>query len=127
MIRPKACEACPYRRDVPSGVWSEEDYEKLPPYDADTGSQPTAVFACHATPKLLCHGWAVVGGERLLALRLRCVFSGESLEIPEPSTPLFPSGTAAAKHGLRDLKRPKSKARAAMQRLLKKHARLRDY
>jgi hypothetical protein len=30
---PKPCESCPYRKDVPSGVWSEGEYRKLPQYD----------------------------------------------------------------------------------------------
>lgn len=41
------CGSCPYRRDVPSGIWSEEEYDKLPQYDLPTGDQPPNVFLCH--------------------------------------------------------------------------------
>jgi hypothetical protein len=56
-------------------VWAWDDYEKLRPYDAPTGAQPTAGFSCHATPEHYCHGWAVVHSSRgheyeLLALRI---------------------------------------------------------
>lgn len=27
--RTEPCETCPYRRDVPSGVWSADEYRKL--------------------------------------------------------------------------------------------------
>lgn len=41
-LRDNPCHSCPYRRDVPSGVWATEEYDKLLPYDADTASQPSA-------------------------------------------------------------------------------------
>ncbi|WP_336794377.1 DUF6283 family protein [Gordonia malaquae] len=44
---PRPCESCPYRRDVPSGVWAESEYEKLRAYDAPTGEQPVRLFLCH--------------------------------------------------------------------------------
>lgn len=125
-IRRQPCTDCPYRLDAPSGVWSAEDYGKLPRYDAETGSQPLEPFACHATPDFYCHGWAVCHSARgheyeLLSLRL----FAPGAEIPRPAVPLFASGTEAAAHGLRDIKRPKRKARAAMARLLVRYGRLR--
>lgn len=127
MIRKTACRSCPYRRDVPSGVWSPDEYAKLPPYDAPTGEQPFAAFACHATPALACHGWAVVHSARghahdLLALRLYA--PGEP--IPAARVPLFSSGAEAAAHGLRDVECPGEDARAAVALLMDKHARLRE-
>ncbi len=124
IVRPQACEACPYRRDVASGVWAREEYEKLPPYDADTGEQPMAGFVCHASPGCFCHGWAVVGGHDLLALRFHAMAHGP-VEIPPPSVPLFASSTEAAAHGLKQVKRPTRAARATMARLQQKHRRLR--
>lgn len=26
---PRLCESCPYRRDVPSGIWDRSEYAKL--------------------------------------------------------------------------------------------------
>lgn len=36
---PKPCASCPYRRDVPEGVWHPEEYSKLRAYDGSTGEQ----------------------------------------------------------------------------------------
>lgn len=44
---PQPCASCPYRRDVPSGIWAAEEYAKLPAYDADTPFQPPHLFLCH--------------------------------------------------------------------------------
>lgn len=127
-VRRAACEACPYVVGVPSGVWSADDYQKLPPYDAETMEQPVVPFTCHAAPSTYCHGWAVVGSQRheceLLALRLASIRGGEYVEIPAPSAPLFDTHTEAAAHGMRDIKRPSAAAKKTMRALLKKHARL---
>ncbi|MFD7961193.1 DUF6283 family protein [Streptomyces zaomyceticus] len=50
---PRPCASCPYRRDVPSGVWSRGDYVKLPLYDGPTWTQP----AVGAVPVSLARGW----------------------------------------------------------------------
>ena len=124
-IRPTPCEACPYRRDVPSGLWEAHEYEKLRAYDAPTWGQPAAPFACHAAPGSLCHGWAVVHESRghefaLLALRLRTAV------VPPAVVPLFGSGAEAADHGERDVEDPGPEARRAMVRLMGRHPRLRE-
>lgn len=103
VCRTRPCPACPYRRDVPSGIWDAEEYAKLLAYDRPTGEQPLAAFACHATPQRLCHGWAVTHSNRgheheLLALRLLDLTPPDG---PAP-VPLFESGQQAAEHGLRD-------------------------
>jgi Family of unknown function (DUF6283) len=126
-VRPLPCEACPYRRDVPSGLWAEHEYDKLVEYDRPTGSQPFAAFACHASPEALCHGWAVTHTTRghefdLLALRLE----PQDGPIPAPVIPLFASGSEAAEHGKTDLDAPSAEAKAAVARLQRKHPRLRD-
>lgn len=123
-VRSAPCTACPYRRDVPPGVWAADEYAKLPPYDKETYAQPTSGFACHATPGHFCHGWAVVGGLDLLALRLHAS-SGNEVEIPEPSVPLFASGADAAAHGLSAIEEPPPETIATIERLTRKHARLR--
>lgn len=125
-VRGEACIACPYRRDVPSGVWSFEDYTKLPPYDAETPEQPMAAFRCHATPDHICHGWAVVGGYDLLGLRLQELRQREQIEIPDAHVPLFATHTDAAKHGVADINAPSEEARRAMDKLMRKYKRLRE-
>jgi hypothetical protein len=126
-VRAMPCEACPYRRDVPSGVWSGIEYHKLAEYDAPTGEQPFAAFACHASPEAFCHGWAVVHTSRgneydLIALRIEPPEGG----IPAPVVPLFGSGSEACEHGLADLDDPSPEAKLAAARLMRKHPRLRD-
>lgn len=117
--RKSPCPACPYRRDVPSGVWAHEEYEKLRRYDAPTMEQPVEAFACHATPDRLCHGWAVVHTQRghafdLLALR----FMFHDAKVPEEAAvPLFSSGSVAADHGQREIATPSAEAVEAMERL----------
>jgi hypothetical protein len=102
-----------------------EEYEKLRLYDAPTFAQPSAGFACHATPQQLCHGWAVVGSSRghefeLLALRLQWPAGG----IPEAAIPLFASGDEAADHGQADVDHPGEDAQASMLKLVWQHGRL---
>lgn len=125
-ILPNPCPACPYRKDVASGVWAPEEYDKLPPYDAPTGEQPFEPFACHASPDYFCHGWAVChsnrgGDKELIALRLAGV---GITEIPPPGVPLFASGQEASDHGRRDIY-PGEKAAATISKLLSRHERLR--
>lgn len=120
-VRKAPCEACPYRRDVPSGVWAAEEYDKLRRYEGETWEQPAAAFSCHATPARLCHGWAVVSGDESLALRIAGVG-----EVPEPAVPLFGSHTEAADHGQREIESPSPEAGAIVGRLTRKHRRLRS-
>lgn len=129
MIRSQPCSACPYRRDVSSGLWSPEDYDKLRPYDRSTGEQPPQPFSCHATPEHLCHGWAVVHSNRgheceLLALRLLEFQSGEPIDVPPAGAPLFDSGTQAADHGMAEIAHPSIEAYRTGSRLLAKYRRL---
>jgi Family of unknown function (DUF6283) len=123
-VRSQPCTACPYRRDVPSGLWAEHEYDKLPPYDEETMSQPFGPFMCHATPDHYCHGWAVVHTSRgneydLIALRLV-----GSPEIPPTRVPLFASGAEAAEHGKRDITTPSPEACDTVERLTRKYPRL---
>lgn len=123
-VRSSPCIACPYRKDVPSGVWAQHEYDKLRDYDLPTPQQPMATFACHATPELHCNGWAVVHNTRgheneLLALRIW------PARVPAASpVPLFESGNAAADHGERDVEHPSTEARARVELLMRKHPRL---
>jgi hypothetical protein len=124
-IRSESCSSCPYRRDVPSGVWAAHTYDLLPPYDEPTAKQPMKLFMCHATTDHVCHGWAVCGMKQdheheLLALRAWPVEG----DVPEERIPLFDSHTEAAEHGKRDIEDPSEEAIATVDRLLGKYERL---
>ncbi len=122
---PNPCGSCPYRKDVPSGVWDKSEYEKLPAYDGPTFAQPPGVFMCHQQDGRLCAGW--VGchdmGESL-AFRIAAnrLSSAEAAEILNYKTdvPLFKSGAAAAAHGMKAIRRPGRRARAVMDNLMSK-------
>jgi hypothetical protein len=124
---PRPCESCPYRRDVPSGLWHAEEYAKLPLYDRPTGEQPMGVFQCHqndggAEQARVCAGWAGCHGTELLALRIAVIEGRLPVSVMTYSTtvPLFPSGQAAAEHGMRDLECPSLDAALAMGKILAK-------
>lgn len=134
-IKPPAvhpCGSCPYRRDVPSGVWADEEYDKLPEYDKDTAYQPPGVFLCHQQNGCICAGWAATHDmDENLALRIAAM-SG-SIEpddyelVINYSTPteLFDSGEEAAAHGRAEIEQPGDKARKAIDKLTRKQERRR--
>jgi hypothetical protein len=121
-IRP--CASCPYRKEVPSGVWDVSEYAKLPEYDGDTAYQSPASFYCHQQDGSVCAGWL---GHRdpydLLAVRLgvRSGLLDESCFDYTTDVPLFASGAEAAAHGLRDIEHPSKKAEETMRKIERKH------
>jgi Family of unknown function (DUF6283) len=128
--RPAAapCRTCPYRRDVPSGVWQSDEYAKLADYDRPTGEQPAGVFLCHQQDGRVCAGWAGChDGDHLLALRLAAMVmdpaDAEATRDYVSPVPLFRSGREAAEHGLRDVQRPGAEAVRWIARLAAKQAR----
>lgn len=124
------CTTCPYRRDVPSGIWSADEYAKLPPYDRPTMEQPPTLFMCHQNSDGLCTGWLQSYANRehrydLLALRLSYrQFSREvsRVALMEPLVKLFRTGAAAANHGMKAIRRPGRKAMLAIERFKTKKA-----
>jgi hypothetical protein len=110
-VRKRPCPTCPYRRDVPSGIWHEEEYAKLPRFDGDVPEQimagATAPFHCHSGPEKLCAGWVGCHDmDNSLAVRMtRCDIDPAVFEYTSP-VPLFASGAEAAEHGMRDLPEP---------------------
>jgi hypothetical protein len=121
------CKTCPYRRDVPSGLWAKEEYKKLPTYDGEVFEQleknALGRFDCHQRDGHMCAGWiAVHGAANLLALRLTRNVAPEVFEYKSP-VPVFGSGAEAAKHGMRDIKKPGPEALKAIARLNRKRAR----
>lgn len=122
------CKTCPYRRDVPSGLWAKEEYEKLKLYDGDVPEQlmkgAVAIFDCHQRDGNLCAGWIATHGARnLLALRLTSQKIARGVFNYTTKVPVFNSGAEAAKHGTRDIRRPKIEARNAINRLIRKRDR----
>lgn len=121
--RKNPCASCPYRTGVPSGVWHPEEYAKLPEYDGETFEQSPQVFKCHQGDGQVCSGWlAHREPYELLAVRLG-VLSGtlapECLDY-ETDVPLFPSGAAAAAHGMRDIENPGIEAEIVMKKISRK-------
>jgi hypothetical protein len=124
------CGSCPYRRDVPSGVWAADEYVKLPLYDLPTGEQPPAVFLCHRQNGRMCAGW--VGCHDMNhSLALRCAvysstFSGADIEAAldyECPVPLWGSGAEAAVHGMRDIAQPDQRAARTINKLTQRRDR----
>lgn len=123
------CGSCPYRRDVPSGLWEAHEYSKLPGYDGEIVQQLMAgamgLFFCHQNDGHLCSGWVGChGAENLLATRLHAV-SDETFDYQSP-VPLFASGAQAAAHGMARIENPDKRAVAAIQKLERKLPMQRD-
>ncbi|MFI1376040.1 DUF6283 family protein [Streptomyces longwoodensis] len=131
-LRPPAqrpCESCPYRRDVPAGIWASEEYAKLRRYDADTPDQPTGLFQCHqadadSTVRRVCAGWAGCHeGRGLLALRLALLegrideATFEAVADYTSPVPLFFSGSEAAAHGETGIDAPTEEARRLIDKI----------
>lgn len=115
------CTSCPYRRDVPSGVWHAEEYLSLLRYDADIPGQclngAASAFDCHRQTGKLCAGWiGAHGAENLAALHLLRSVAPAVWDYKSPVR-LFRSGAAAAKHGVRDIVKPGARARALIAKL----------
>jgi len=126
----RPCTSCPYRREVPSGVWAAQEYDKLPLYDAPTWGQPASAFFCHQTSGerlRLCAGW--VGCHDMYeSLGLRCAFGAGLIDAEDVKAaigydtpvPLFMSGAEAAEHGKAEIEDPSDEAKAAVLKVTTK-------
>lgn len=126
---PRPCVSCPYRTDVPSGIWSQEEYGKLPLYDGPTGTQPPRLFLCHQHDRAderarVCAGWAGChDGDDLLALRVAVssraitVETAGAIQDYVSPVPLFASGAEAAAHGMREIRKLGPAARQAIHKI----------
>lgn len=118
----RPCGSCPYRKDVPSGIWDVSEYVKLPAYDGDITNQVVkgafGLFMCHQRDGCLCGGWLQSHGtDDLLALRLNSVDPSAWNYTSEIE--VFGSGAAAALHGLQDIADPSPEARRFMDGITK--------
>lgn len=126
--RLRPCPSCPYRRDVPSGLWAAEEYDLLSKFDGTTAEQAKAgafaVFGCHTQDGHLCAGW--VGchdmGENL-AIRIRGGLDLDAIHAYRSPVPLFASGAEAAEHGKRDIAEPGPEAGRKIRQLLRQQRR----
>jgi hypothetical protein len=122
---PKPCASCPYRKDAPSGLWHRDEYDKLPAYDGEMGEQAIAgaigVFKCHQKDGRLCAGWvAGHGPHNLLAMRFHAREIDPAVWNYKTDVAVFKSGSAAWRHGMKDMHRPKAKAKRLMRKLVEK-------
>jgi hypothetical protein len=126
------CKSCPYRRDVPSGVWAAVEYQKLAVYDGTFGEQAMSAgkagaFYCHQQNDKLCAGWLGTHGPgNLLALRLAAFYGNEIADRVwnyKSPVPVFRTGAQAAAHGMRALQRPGARAVRTIAQLLRKRHR----
>lgn len=114
------CGTCPYRRDVPAGLWEASEYAKLPAYDRETMYQPPNLFMCHQQDGCLCGGWLMTHDrDHLLALRFHGHTLDPSVWTYAPPVEVFPSGTAAASHGMSGISNPSSAARRKIDGLIR--------
>lgn len=127
---PNPCGSCPYRTDVPSGIWHASEYAKLPAYDADTPHQPPGVFLCHQVDGHICAGWAACH-DMTNSLAVRLAASSGRLSPDDVDTlmdyttpvPVFSTGQAAAEHGLTDHDHPSPAAERAIDKIATRHTR----
>ena len=120
--RPRPCASCPYRRDVPAGVWHAEEYAKLPGFDGETGYQTPAVFYCHQQDGSVCSGWlGHTDPYHLLGVRLGISIGAIDPSCAEYTTdvPLFGSGQEAAEHGVSGIENPSVKAKVFIEKIMR--------
>ncbi|MFF5019429.1 DUF6283 family protein [Streptomyces sp. NPDC001165] len=126
---PRPCASCPYREDVPAGIWAEEEYAKLEAFDEETAYQPPGLFLCHQTDRdderaRVCAGWAGChDGDHLMALRIATLTGEITVEAAEAvrdyvsPVPLFASGAEAAAHGRSGVEHPDPDAVLAIRKI----------
>ncbi len=130
-VKPPAaapCVSCPYRKDVPPGIWAAEEYEKLPAYDEDTMRQPPGLFMCHQKDGRVCAGWANLATPHTLALRF-AVAGGQLdeagldavLDYVSP-VPCFATHAEAAEHGLSGVDDPDDNAVRVINKMTRQRA-----
>lgn len=136
--RRRPCKTCPYREDVPAGIWAEEEYAKLEAYDGETAYQPPQLFLCHQTDRddervRVCSGWAGChDGDHLMALRVGIVTGEITVETAEAirdyvsPVPLFASGAEAAEHGRSGIECPDEEAALAIRKIERRRTDLRE-
>jgi hypothetical protein len=115
------CMSCPYRKDVPSGIWDETEYDLLPRFDGDIVEQieagATYLFYCHQQDGKLCAGWVGCHSTDAIAIRANAHRLDPAVFDYESPVPLFESGKAARDHGMRDIEHPGVEAVTAISKV----------
>lgn len=124
-VNKNPCSSCPYRKDVPLGIWEAVEYEKLRAYD-NNGS--FAAFLCHHSTngkETVCKGWLVVHVESV-AVRLLVIKGAipDESRYDIPTVPLYGSGNEAADAGEAGIKKPSGAAKEVMKKISKKRKNL---
>lgn len=124
---PRPCGSCPYRCDTPSGVWEQDEYEKLTRFDGPTWAQDPSVFLCHQQDGRLCAGWVGVHDmAESLGLRVAAATGSISTEVADEcldyatDVPLYATGAEACEAGLRDVSAPSGTAVKVIDKLAKR-------
>ena len=127
-LRPRKtpCASCPFRKDCPSGVWSEAEYDKLPGYDGPTYAQSPTVFFCHLSPEDACGGWTATF-DMAQNLGLRIISAGYEVDWDafidyKTTVAVFSSGAEAAEHGKAMIEYPPEEAEAAIAKIARQRA-----
>jgi len=127
---PAPCGSCPYRLDTPAGVWSADEYDKLPDYDGATWEQPTSVFLCHQQDGRVCAGWAACHDMRenlgvRFAVACGAMHPDTAMAVIDYTTPvpLHPTGAEAARFGKGEIEAPSPEAVEMVRRLDRKQKR----
>jgi hypothetical protein len=129
----RPCESCPYRKDVPAGVWAAKEYEKLPEYDLPTPFQPMKMFLCHLFGKepgdrRVCAGWVATHDmEENLSIRVCSAGKNPDISVEtfnrirdyKSPIPVFSSGAEAAGHGLLNVENPSPEAVKAAKKIIR--------
>jgi hypothetical protein len=109
-------------------VWSDDEYDKLPPYDRETAEQPFAAFFCHQQDGRLCAGWVAVHDMlECLAFRIAAAMISEddadAIIDYTTDVPLFGSGQEACDHGKREILNPSLEARKTVEKIRRRQQR----
>lgn len=123
-VAKRPCGSCPYRKDVPSGVWAAHEYDKLEAYDGEIWEQvlrgALGRFDCHQRDGHLCAGWvACHGPHNLVALRMQAGKVHRDVWSYQTDVPVWGSGAEAKAHGMAQYEKPPAEASRLQQKLLK--------
>ena len=120
---PNPCTSCPYRRDTPPGIWSREEYDKLPAWDNERAM--AGIFLCHqSNMKAICRGWLEVHWDNW-NVRFAMMTKIDMTDYKPTDVPLYSSGKEARAAGIRGIKTPSRNARAMVAKLMKlKHTKI---
>jgi hypothetical protein len=116
------CDACPYRKDTPPGIWDVSEYIKL--RASDENAFGSVIYGCHLNNGQPCAGWLADQKRRNLpSIRLRLALMSDTRaaklleKINEDDKTLYPSLRAMIRGNLGPMF-PKNHPKA--KRLLKK-------